>query len=172
MISHLLRSIVTQYDTASYYWTTVTPLPQGGTLIMSYDWAPPDETWDQSSRPWYIGAKAAQGGTYCYAYLNVRTDVCCISFTKAIYSSRGEMVGIAGFDIGLDALADAISGIRISENGRIYLLESDGRYVTPPPEPRKLMNESYVFADEIGLSRAEDDVPLKKSGKIHGVYSA
>ena len=44
MISHLLRSIVTQYDTASYYWTTVTPLPQGGTLIMSYDWAPPDET--------------------------------------------------------------------------------------------------------------------------------
>ena len=53
----------------------------------------------------------------------------------------------------------------------MYILESDGRYVATPDQ-RKLMNESYVFADEIGLSRAEDDVPLKKSGKIHGVFSA
>ena len=80
----------------------------------------------------------------------MRTNAYCISFTKAIYSSRGEMMGIAGFD----ALADAISGIRISKNGRMYILESDGRYVTNP-DPRKLMNDSYVFADEIGLSRAE-----------------
>lgn len=49
MISHLLRSIVTQYDTASYYWTPVTPLPQGGTLIMSYDWAPPTRSKNESS---------------------------------------------------------------------------------------------------------------------------
>ena len=154
MISHLLRSIASKYDTASYYWTTVTPLPQGGTLIMSYDWAPPDETWDQSSRPWYIGAMAAQGEIYCYAYLNVRTNAYCVSFTKAIYNSRNQMVGITGFDIGLEGLAEAIRGIQISQHGQLYILESDGRYVTNP-DPSKLMDERYIFADEIGIPHGD-----------------
>ena len=162
MISHLLRSIASKYDTASYYWTTVTPLPQGGTLIMSYDWAPPDETWDQSSRPWYIGAMAAQGEIYCYAYLNVRTNAYCVSFTKAIYNSRNQMVGITGFDIGLEGLAEAIRGIQISQHGQLYILESDGRYVTNP-DPSKLMDERYIFADEIGIPH--DDLKKYFTGR-------
>ena len=153
-ISRLLRSVAAQYDTASYYWTTVTPLPQGGTLIMSYDWSPPDETWDQSTRPWYVGAMAAQGDTYCYAYLNVRTNAYCVSFTKAIYNSRNQMVGITGFDIGLEGLAGAIRDIQISQNGKLYILEADGRYVTNPDSTR-LMNERYVFADEVGIAQGE-----------------
>ena len=124
------------------------------------------------SRPWYIGAKAAQGGTYCYAYLNVRTDAYRIS----VHQGKLQLSRQDGGHRGVPTSASTRSRTQsaASESPRtagMYILEPDGRYVTTP-DPCKLMNERYIFADEIGLSRAGADVPLKKSGKIHGVSSA
>ena len=147
MISHLLRNIAAMYDSASYYWTTVTPLPQGGTLIMSYDWAPPNDEWDQSTRPWFIGAMKNPGELYCYSYLNVRTNAYCISFTEAILDDRKQPVGVVGFDIGLDALASSIADIKISENSITYIINEDGLYVSCP-DSSKIMNEKYNYFEE------------------------
>ncbi|MCM1321024.1 MAG: hypothetical protein NC041_05485 [Bacteroides sp.] len=59
-VGTLLRRIAGQYDSAQFYWATMTPLPEGGTLVMSYDWAPPDAQWDQTTRPWFIGARGGE----------------------------------------------------------------------------------------------------------------
>ncbi|MBQ9207094.1 MAG: hypothetical protein IJ158_10325 [Treponema sp.] len=166
IISILLRQFASQYDTASYYWTTVTPLPQGGTLIMSYDWTPPDKSWDQSTRPWYIGAKAAQGEVYCYAYLNVRTNAYCVSFTKAVYNSKHEMVGITGFDIGIDGLTDAIKDIQISPNGTLCVIDEKGQYVTNE-NASFIMDGKHFYFDPLGLSFDEANDKYFSGGDAH-----
>ncbi len=165
-ISYLLRRIAGQYESASYYWTTVTPLPKGGTLVMSYDWSPPDAEWDQSTRPWYIGAKKMQGKLFCYAYLNVRTNAYCISFTEAVYDSTRTMVGITGFDIGLDELTKITADISVSKNGETSIIDSKGRYVTNS-DPRKIMAANYF--DESGERREQLDAGARLSG---GTYIA
>ena len=162
MISHLLRNIAAMYDSASYYWTTVTPLPQGGTLIMSYDWAPPNAEWDQSTRPWYIGAMKNPGELFCYAYLNVRTNAYCISFTEAILDDRRTPVGVVGFDIGLSELSKIVNNIRTSEHAQTYLIEQDGTYVTNP-DSRKIMSGNY-FEDIAAATRTPKNVVAQYFG--------
>ena len=166
MIKNLLVKIASQYSAASYYWTTITPLPQGGTLIMSYDWAPPDDSWDQSTRPWYIGAKNANGEMYCYIYLNVRTNAYCISFTKAIYNSKGQMSAIAGFDIGLGGLTEAIKGIQISENNTLCVIDGEGHYITND-NPSLIMSEKEKFFDPLNLSFEEADETYFSGGDAY-----
>ena len=165
MISHLLRNIAALYDSASYYWTTVTPLPQGGTLIMSYDWTPPNAEWDQSTRPWYVGAMKKPGELYCYSYLNVRTNSYCISFTEAILNDRHQVVGVTGFDIGLDALKQVVADAKISEHSRATIITEDGLYVTNN-DAKKVMNEKSNYFEEIGTPR--DRIPGILTGSANG----
>lgn len=160
-ISYLLRTITSQYKSASYYWTTLKPLPKGGTFLSGHNWSPPNAAWDQTAQPWFIGAKKMQGKLFCYAYLNAQTNDYCVSFTEAVYDSRHIMIGITGFDIGLDDLTKITADITVSKNGETFIIDDKGRYVTHS-DPKKIMAASYF--DDSG----ERKETVEESARISG----
>ncbi len=88
--------------------------------------------------------------------LNVRTNAYCISFTRAIYNSQRQMVGITGFDIGLDGIAEAVKDINISPNGTFCIIDTDGRYVTSDNQAY-VMDEKHLFFEPLGMTFDEAD---------------
>ena len=127
----IVKSAGEQYpQCAAVYFSTATPLPDGGYLCMSDDWEAP-EGWSQATRPWFTGAIAANGEMFVGdPYVNARFGTMCISFSRAVYDSSKEFIGVVGCDIPLTTLANIIEDLYISPNTKTYIVDQKGLYLT------------------------------------------
>ncbi len=130
-----------------YYATYISRFDEEGFFINSLDWKP-DDDWDPSTRGWFKEAMANKGVfTFSEPYVDDRTGSLCATFSKSVEDNRGNVLGVAGMDVMLDELTEVVSRANISEHSNVYILFSDGRYLTNP-DGKKIMKESY-FTDAI-----------------------
>ena len=127
----LVKSTGEMYpQAAAFYFSTAESVAGNGYLAMSDDWQAP-RGWSQLDRPWYTGAVKAAGQMYASdMYQNARFGAVCISFSRAVYDERRNLIGVAGFDIPLDELSKATDSLRISNNGYINVLDAKGVFLT------------------------------------------
>ena len=124
------------------YFGTERPIRRGGYLVTKNEWDAPED-FDYKSRDWYIGAKKMNGGIYASKpYVSQPSENVCISFSRAVFDSDNEFIGVVGLDLWLNSLTDIISKIKVSENTRINVVDETGIYLTNK-DPSLILNLNY-----------------------------
>ncbi len=152
----LLKNASAQSDTIlAYYYASIKSLQNGGYLIMSDDWQAPS-TFDQTTRPWFTGAIDLKGDIYASdIYINARSNSKCISFSKAVYNSLGQAVGIVGFDLDLEQLSAELGNIKVSESSSMCIVTSNGTYMTNFQDPKKIVDGNLFKENGFDLNGVE-----------------
>ncbi|MBQ9207093.1 MAG: hypothetical protein IJ158_10320 [Treponema sp.] len=134
-------------DTMFYYATRISRFKKDGFFLNNVGWTPSDD-WEPSSRDWFKRAVENNGlFTFTEPYIDDRTGKTCTTFSQAVKNSNGTLLGVAGMDVMLDELSDFVRASSISKNSNVYILLSDGRYLTNP-DSAKIINENYFTPEK------------------------
>ena len=83
--------------------------------------------YDPTSRPWYKDAVANPDKMVWTApYDDAFTGKKIVTLAKAVKNNSGEIVGVAGMDIDLSVISDAIIGTKIGREGYVTLSDASG----------------------------------------------
>jgi signal transduction histidine kinase len=93
----------------------------------------PDGEYDPRSRPWYIGAVETDKTVYSDPYLFFTAGKPGITISRRIGGAGGTTVrGVAGVDLSLGGLSDFVSELRISDGGKVFITDAEGRVIALP----------------------------------------
>ncbi|MBP1562867.1 MAG: hypothetical protein J6C38_04045 [Oscillospiraceae bacterium] len=109
---------------------------------------PPE--FDVTVRGWYKDAEAAHGKPVCTSpYIDFNTGSMIITVATAGYSDDGKLFAIAGGDVYIDQLINAVREIKISENAYPFLIDADGNVLVHQNEEYlpKIVNNESVFTN-------------------------
>ena len=111
------------------YYANEIPYKDGGFSAFSNNYIP-DADWDQTSRLWFIKAKVGNGKIVVTdPYIDTVTGALVVSIAKAV-KKDGRFIGCVSLDITMASLSQIISEFSLSKNGRSYLLDKNGLYIT------------------------------------------
>ena len=88
-----------------------------------------DPTFDATGRAWYKDAAGSQDVMISKIYLTKTDHKPVVSFSSA-FRQNGQVAGVAGFDLSLDAVKDFVSAIKVGETGGAFLLNEDGNFIS------------------------------------------
>ena len=133
-------------DTLLYYATTE-QLWDGGALISHSGWEPSAD-FDMQSRLWHKNA-VSNRNKICYTepFIDANTGKTIVTISYRVLDDNGKVIGVSAFDIVLDALSEAVQNISISNHGHIYLITSEGLFLTNE-NLKAIMAENYFDASE------------------------
>jgi adenylate cyclase len=99
-----------------------------------------EKAYDPRTRPWY--KEAIQSKTYSwtevYVFFNDRKPG--ITCSKAIYDKKGNLQGVIGIDISIREFSEFLSGIKIGETGKVFLLDKNQKLVAIPTTDPKIQD--------------------------------
>ena len=122
------------YSASAYYGTKISRFEQGGLYFDSTDWVPPDD-WQMSDEPWYAPCLSARGKVlFNDPVFDIMTKTLCATVGKSV--PIGDKEGVFAVDLQLSVLTGIMSSISISERGKVFLVLSDGTYLTNPDESK------------------------------------
>ncbi|MBR1722184.1 MAG: cache domain-containing protein, partial [Treponema sp.] len=127
---------------ALLYYATAEQIWDGGTLISHSGWEAPSD-FDMQSRLWHKNA-LSNTNKICYTtpFVDVNTGKLIVTVSYRVFDNGGRIMGVAAFDIVLDALSEAVRNISLSPNSRINIVTKDGLYITNE-RSSAIMNENY-----------------------------
>ena len=115
---------------AVYYATAISRYEKDGFYVDSSDWDP-EPDWIPPNKPWYKAAlKDKTKIAFTEPYVDSMTFQTCITLSHAVVNDNDKLIGVAAADITVDALAEAVKDVKISENSKMYLIDSTGLYIT------------------------------------------
>ena len=121
-------------------------------IIMNNGWVP-DSDYKVEERQWYIDTeRSGDGYSISAPYFDAQTGLYCITFSRIVYSSDGEFLGIFAIDCLLDKLIDAqVSAVKdaasvLTQSRRTAAAELERQVVT---ELRALAMPAVRFQVEI-----------------------
>lgn len=88
---------------------------------------PPD--YDPTIRPWYQGAVSAKRPIVTAPYADASTGALILTVAAPIMRD-GQVFGVLGFDVNMEALRDTINAIKIGQNGYPVLVANDADITT------------------------------------------
>ncbi|MBQ7167044.1 MAG: methyl-accepting chemotaxis protein [Treponema sp.] len=122
------------YSASAYYGTKTSRFEPGGQYFDSTDWTPPDD-WQMSDEPWYAACLNARGKVlFNDPVIDIMTKTMCATVGKSV--PLGDQEGVFAVDLQLSVLTGIMSSISISERGKVFLVLSDGTYLTNPDESK------------------------------------
>ncbi len=138
----------------AYFGTTV-PFSRGGSFIIDGD-LPAD--YDQTTRGWFQDAVANRGRVIMTdPYIDALTGAVIVTLAKAVISYSGEVLGVVGADIRLDALNSILKKYSNELGSDLLLTLPDGRYVTHG-DPKYIVSDSYNFLDNVSNSEVKRNI--------------
>ena len=130
------------------YYTDTIPLSEGGIFYSSDRWDP-DTDYDKSTRDWYSEAIKSKDAIITVPYVDATTHELVTTIAYAVRNESG-IKGVIAVDILLNDLNGIVSQTSLSKNGKSYLLDADGYYLTNEDETKVLENNFFeefkVFA--------------------------
>lgn len=124
---------------------------KNGYLITSDNYTPP-AGWSQSNKPWFSNAVNAKGAVAAAGpYENDRfgAGTLILTFSRAIYDSENEFIGVVGCDISLANLSAAVKGRKVSANSHVELIDSTGVFLTND-DPASILKKNYFDVWTLG----------------------
>lgn len=116
-------------DLSSIYLMDIIPFKNGGFIYEATGWKPPLD-YDQSSRPWFQQAKAASDVIFTEPYLDLITGKLVVTAALKVKQASGSDMGILGLDMVIDQVSAIIGSKKISGNGKSYLINDAGIFIT------------------------------------------
>jgi len=124
-------------------------------------------TYDPRLRPWYKAAWTKPGTVVSDVYPFATTAKVGLTVSRRIESDDGVPIGTVGADITLDRLSRFLDAKKIGRDGRVFIVDKDGRMIAHPQPgiglrtvDKKLeLVAARDVSDEVvaGAARARDD---------------
>ena len=117
-------------DFSLYYGTLISRYEPGGFYSDSSGWNP-DSDWLPPERPWFKDA-VKNSGEFAITdpYVDTMTNSICTTISKDVKDENNNLLGVAAIDIILNNLSMTMSDIKISENAKAYIVNTDGLFIT------------------------------------------
>jgi len=136
-----------------YYGTTLSRF-DGGWFATGTEWDPygTNPNWDQTKRPWFIAAMQNQGKiTITDPYEDSNTGKICITVVKTVADATGKIKGVVGVDVFLDKFTEIVNEHKITEDGKSYLIDAKGVYITHQDQSKVMKNN---FLEDLKLDKS------------------
>ncbi|WP_106769301.1 methyl-accepting chemotaxis protein [Paenibacillus faecalis] len=124
-------------------------------------WPEGDSTdkFDPRIRPWYTQAtenpdQVMRTGAYASFTKKADKDVPIVSSSVTIKDSAGNVVGVQGVDVSLEALTQTIEDIKIGESGYVILVDQNGTILANPKNPET----NFMTMEELGVKDLDQKV--------------
>jgi methyl-accepting chemotaxis protein len=103
-----------------------------------------------AARQWYRDAVAANGATVSAPYVGKSSGKLMVTFVRPV-TSNGALIGVAGGDVLVEALATQVRSIRPAEGAFAFLVDADGQVLAHPDpalqlKPLAQLDPSLVLA--------------------------
>ncbi|MBQ4236411.1 MAG: methyl-accepting chemotaxis protein [Treponema sp.] len=160
-------------DGTMLWYTTKQNVKEGGYLVSNTRWDCPSD-FDSAAREWYKGALGDTSKVfYAEPYIDANFGKLILTIAYRTYGADGSIIGITGADILLDALAEIVKDIDISENSVVHVINQDGLYLTND-DFSAIMKRNYF--DETGITVSKKDyltsqsMSVVKKGQYYGSH--
>lgn len=139
-----------------YYATEISRFEEGGVFVESSGWVP-DPDWDPTSRPWYLLAKenatiSEDIISFTEPYVDSRTGQVCVTISYPVRDGEDNLVGVTGADLLLGNVSELIRGYKVSENGTMSLIDSNGLYIIHADDNKVMKANAF---DELQVAKSE-----------------
>lgn len=85
---------------------------------------------DPRTRPWYLGARDAEGIFITPLYRFESTGRLGVTFSQKVLNQNGRLMGVVGLDMTMSALLNILNDMRIGEEGIAFILDSNERILS------------------------------------------
>jgi methyl-accepting chemotaxis protein len=138
-----------------YYTSNVPWTQEGGYAVFSPEWVPPPD-WDNTQRPWFTEAKAANGQiAYTEPYIDPATAQLILAMAMNMYDAEGRDLGVVSVEVTIDYLATILSESSSIHQQQTFLINKEGLFITNPDESAVMAKD---FFTETGLERYRSEV--------------
>ncbi|TQF81659.1 GAF domain-containing protein [Elioraea sp. Yellowstone] len=141
-----------------------------GSVVRTFE--DPVDPFDPRTRPWFVGAAASRDVYWTEIYVFFTDRVPGLTVSVAMREETGELRGVFGADIRLDALSAFLAGLTIGRTGRAMIIDRRGTLVAFPEADRTIKQVGDRLApvrlDELNdpvLTRAFDIVRVEGPGR-------
>ncbi|MDR2417757.1 MAG: PDC sensor domain-containing protein, partial [Treponema sp.] len=108
-----------------YYSNNIRWNQPGGYLVFNDGWTPDDPAYDQTSRPWFISAKAKNGSiAYSDPYFDASYGRLTIALSMTLFDKVGQDIGVVCEEIMVESLEDILK--TGSGEEKMYLVDKNG----------------------------------------------
>ncbi|HQF91739.1 MAG TPA: cache domain-containing protein [Synergistaceae bacterium] len=119
-----------------------------GTYAEGKGWRAPD-SYDARVRPWYRKAVRYGGPVVVDPYMDLGINAPVLSVVTPVRDARGRLVGVAGADVNLKALATLVKDRRTMGEGFSFLVNEDGDFLVGPRDSWALRERINVSSDAV-----------------------
>jgi methyl-accepting chemotaxis protein len=102
--------------------------------------------YDPRARGWYKAADAAQATIVTEPYIAASSGKLVVTLATPV-RQQGQMIGVAGADISLDAISKTINSLNFGGHGYAYIVSADGKILIHPDSKLILKNVSEAYPD-------------------------
>ncbi|MCC3407246.1 MAG: response regulator [Microcoleus sp. PH2017_10_PVI_O_A] len=127
-----------------------------------------EPTYDLRTRPWYIGATAAESPIWTAIYTFFQGDL-GITVAQPFYDTQGDFRGIMAVDILLGQISDFLRKIKISRSGQVFIMERSGAIVGSSTEEKPYITDASGKFQR--LQALDSTNPLTASAAKHIISS-
>ncbi|MCC3509177.1 MAG: response regulator [Microcoleus sp. PH2017_17_BER_D_A] len=127
-----------------------------------------EPTYDLRTRPWYIGATAAESPIWTAIYTFFQGDL-GITVAQPFYDKKGDFRGIMAVDILLGQISDFLRKIKISRSGQVFIMERSGAIVGSSTEEKPYITDASGKLQR--LPAIDSTNPLTASAAKHIISS-
>ncbi len=98
----------------------------GNTVLFGYE----DETFDCTTRPWFIGAVANDDDIFWSApYVDRDNETIVLSASKAILDNYDAVVAVISMDIHIDAFTEEVLQFKFDDKYSSFILNEEGKFI-------------------------------------------
>jgi methyl-accepting chemotaxis protein len=166
-ISPILKKIQkSNPDISDVYWVGEKAYKDGGYFLSASDWVPP-ATYDQYARAWFTDTKKHDGLFLTEPYLDAISKKIVVTIAGNVVLNDGRKAGVVGLDLFITRVGEIVSAERLSANGKAFLINKDGLYITNDNIDAVLKDSAF---DLPALASVKDAVLGNESsfGYTHG----
>lgn len=124
-----------------------------------------DSMFDPRNETWYKEASETKEDYWSGVYKNPLNGMDGITVTKPLLDSAGNVKGVFGTDFHLDNLNQYLSGIDVGENGRLFLIGSDGSLIAES-DVTPAVKTKGITADRLESAKSSDPIMAYSWGII------
>jgi methyl-accepting chemotaxis protein len=129
-VSPILKKIQkSNPDISDVYWVGEKAYKNGGYFLSASDWVPP-ATYDQYARAWFTDTKKHDGLFLTEPYLDAISKKIVVTIAGNVVLNDGRKAGVVGLDLFITRVGEIVSAERLSANGKAFLINKDGLYIT------------------------------------------
>ena len=126
----------------------------------------PEDTFDARTRLWYKTAKEQGKNIWTDPYIFFTSQMPGITVASPVLHADGDLQGVIGVDIGIDAISGFLSKLNIGKNGSALILNRNGDVIAHPNQDLIRTQNSDGTFRFVSINEIGDPVAREAFGRL------